>query len=200
MVAIVEVHAPHGRELHPVDGRRVSIGAAEANDIVVSGDDTVSRLHAVLEAVADRWCLRDMSSRNGTFVNGERLWSDRPLVDGDEVRVGATRIVFRDPSGQSHTETGAVEPPPAVTAREREVLLVLCEPLLAGDAFTEPALTRQIAQCLFVSEAAVKQHLVNLYAKFGVDADDGAPSRRVRLANEAINRGAITVADLRGSG
>ena len=44
-------------------------------------------------------------------------------------------------------------------------------------------------------KAAVKQHLVNLYDKFEVG--DDLTHRRTRLANDAIRRGAVTIADLR---
>jgi DNA-binding NarL/FixJ family response regulator len=50
---------------------------------------------------------------------------------------------------------------------------------------------------LFVTEAAIKQHLQNLYDKFAIPAEG---ERRVRLANEAIRRGAVTLALLRDSG
>ena len=62
--------------------------------------------------------------------------------------------------------------------------------------FTEPASTRSIADELVITPAAVKQHLANLYDKFDVPADG---SRRARLANEALRRGAISVSQLRGS-
>ena len=52
-----------------------------------------------------------------------------------------------------------------------------------------------IAEQLVVTEAAVKQHLLRLYDKFGVY--DSGERRRVRLANEAIRRGAVTLSDLR---
>jgi len=42
----------------------------------------------------------------------------------------------------------------------------------------------------------VKQHLGNLFDKFAVGTDDA--NRRLRLANNAIRRGAVTIADLRG--
>jgi DNA-binding NarL/FixJ family response regulator len=71
----------------------------------------------------------------------------------------------------------------------------LCKPLLARDQFTEPSSIKEIAAELVVSDAAVKQHLQNLYDKFGVAAAD---HRRTRLANEAIRRGAVRIADLRG--
>jgi DNA-binding NarL/FixJ family response regulator len=50
-----------------------------------------------------------------------------------------------------------------------------------------------IASMLYVTDSAVKQQLVRLYLKFGVD--DG-PDRRVRLANDALTRGAVRRADL----
>ena len=48
------------------------------------------------------------------------------------------------------------------------MLVALCRPLLARDMFTEPASTRAIADELVITQAAVKQHLANLYDKFGV--------------------------------
>ena len=54
---------------------------------------------------------------------------------------------------------------------------------------------REIAAELFVSAAAVKLHLANLYLKFAVD--ESARSRRARLANEAVRRQAVTLAELR---
>jgi DNA-binding NarL/FixJ family response regulator len=91
--------------------------------------------------------------------------------------------------------TQASEPAPELTRREREVLLVLCRTVLAGEAFTEPASIREIADALVVTEAAVKQHLAHLYDKFGIHG--GGERRRVRLANEALHRGAVTMAGLR---
>jgi DNA-binding NarL/FixJ family response regulator len=73
--------------------------------------------------------------------------------------------------------------------------LALCRPLLTGDAFTEPASIRAIAAELVVSEAAVKQHLSRLYAKFDVGAD--GERKRVQLANAAVARGAVKPGDLR---
>jgi ATP/maltotriose-dependent transcriptional regulator MalT len=86
--------------------------------------------------------------------------------------------------------------PPELTRREREVVIELCRPSVAdtGLAFTEPATVREIAEKLFVSEAAVKQHLLRLYDKFEIP--DGIDQRRLRLANQAFTRGAVTRADL----
>jgi hypothetical protein len=50
----------------------------------------------------------------------------------------------------------------SITPRERDVLVALCRPLGSVDPFPQPASSRAIASELSVSEAAVKQHLVNL--------------------------------------
>jgi tetratricopeptide (TPR) repeat protein len=82
-----------------------------------------------------------------------------------------------------------------VTERERDVLLALCRPVLDSDApFTEPASIRRIAADLVVTEAAVKQHLIHLYDKFGLY--DETENRRLRLANEVLVRRIVTLDDL----
>jgi DNA-binding CsgD family transcriptional regulator len=194
MAAYLEVWTPAGRELVALEAGRLTLGADPANDLPLPADPTLSRLHAVLERYEAGWCVRDLDSRNGTFVNGQRVWRERPLRPGDELRVGAARLVYRsDQPGGAGTQ--ASEPPPELTRREREVLVVLCRTVLAGEAFTEPASIREIADALVVSEAAVKQHLAHLYDKFGIHG--GGERRRVRLANEALRRGAVTMAGLR---
>jgi DNA-binding CsgD family transcriptional regulator len=197
MPVYLQLFGPAGSELVPLEGDRVTLGKDPSNAVDLAADPTVSRLHAVLERFAAGWCLRDLASRNGTFVNGERVLSDRPLRAGDEVRLGSTRLTFRSDVRRDVSDTVAVEGPPQLTRREQDVLVALCRPVLSGDLFTEPASIRELAGTLFVSEAAVKQHLLHLYDKFGLH--DDAERRRVRLANEAIRRGAVSLADLRAT-
>jgi len=188
----VEVWGRSGRELRMLDAERVTLGTLETNDLVVDGDG-VSRVHAVLERLGDTWCVRDLGSRNGTFVNGDRIIGEHALHAGDEISLGRLRVRFHAPA--RGTETAAIAQPPTLTARERDVLVALCRPLLTGDAFTEPASIKAIAAELVVSEAAVKQHLSRLYDKF--DVPSGDERRRVRLANAAVARGAVKPGDLR---
>ena len=102
--------------------------------------------------------VRDLDSRNGTFVNGQRVWRERPLRPGDELRVGKTRLVYRsDQPPGGGTGTQASEPPPELTRREREVLVVLCRTVLGGAAFTEPASIREIADALVVAGCRKQQ-------------------------------------------
>jgi FHA domain len=153
MGAYLEVWTAAGRELVALATGRLTLGTDPANDLALPTDPTLSRLHEAPERYGAGWCVRDLDSRNGTFVNGQRIW------------------------------------------REREVLLVLCRTVLGGAAFTEPASIREIAEALVVTEAAVKQHLAHLYDKFGIHG--GGERGRVQLANEALRRGAVTIAELR---
>jgi pSer/pThr/pTyr-binding forkhead associated (FHA) protein len=182
------------RILFPLTGTRVTAGKAGGCAIELD-DPAVSRLHAAFEDYGDgAWVVRDLGSRNGTFVNGERLSGERALRPGDEVRVGSTRLVFKSVSSE-RTATTATAQPPQLTPRERDVLVELCRPMLSGDVFREPASAREIAAALVVTEDAAKQHLRNLYRKFGID--EGERRRRVALANEAFRRGAVGPNDLR---
>lgn len=176
---------------------RSTIGKAAENDIAVD-DATASHLHAVLEPFPAGWCVTDLGSSNGTWVNGERIWASRRLRHGDEVRVGQTRLVFRDQMTAAGAATEVEQGSPVLTARERDVLVALCRPLLARDMFTEPASTRAIADELVITGAAVKQHLANLYDKFGIASGDD--HRRARLANEALRRGSVSLTELREGG
>ena len=192
MSSYLEVWGPGGRELRPLDSERITVGSVDSNDLVVDLPG-VSRVHAVFERFSESWTVRDLGSRNGTFVNGTRTIGERALHPGDEIVLGTLRLVYHGPARGK--ETKALAEPPTVTPRERDVLVALCRPLLAGDAFTEPASIRTIAAELVISQAAVKQHLARLYRKFGI-GESGA-RRRVQLANAALASGAVNLGDLR---
>src|SRR6266550_8103100 len=194
MAAFLEIWRPSGTELRPLESGRLSIGREETNDVAIPADERASRLHALVEILPAGWSVRDLVSTNGTFVNGERIVGDRALRAGDEIRVGETRMVFRGERGADDRRTMRYEKPPELTSRERDVLKVLCRRPEAGDMFHEPASTRQIATELHVSEAAVKAHLLKLYDKFGIYGE--GERRRAQLANEAVRRGAINLAEL----
>jgi pSer/pThr/pTyr-binding forkhead associated (FHA) protein len=71
-----------------------TIGRAEDNVIVISGDDYASGHHARVEALLDGTWVIDLGSTNGTYVNGERVEGRRRLHEGDVLQVGDTELAF----------------------------------------------------------------------------------------------------------
>lgn len=198
MVASLEVWGPGSVALAALEHDRTLIGRDASNHIVLASDPTASRVHAIVERYAATWTVRDLDSANGTYINGEGLVGERALRDGDELRVGETRMVFRARTPRGGADVGrtvvVADDLPPITRREKDVLVALCRPVANASPFTRPATPDEIAEALVVSRAAVTFHLEHLYDKFGIEGK--GPTRRVALANAALERGAITRADL----
>ncbi|MBB2987295.1 FhaA domain-containing protein [Terracoccus luteus] len=82
---------------YPLIGSLTTLGRDASADVVVD-DPGVSRHHSEVRVTTDGphlvSSIRDLNSTNGTFVNGERITSQR-LHDGDRVTIGRTSAVFR---------------------------------------------------------------------------------------------------------
>ena len=65
----------------------MSIGRGDC-DVVITGDDALSKRHCELYERDGKVFIRDLSSSNGTKVNGIKI-DDSALCDGDELSVGA---------------------------------------------------------------------------------------------------------------
>jgi pSer/pThr/pTyr-binding forkhead associated (FHA) protein len=86
-----------GRELIlAASGRILLLGRGSHCDLALPDDD-VSREHAALERNAQGIVVRDLGSKNGVEVEGEKLTGPRHLHDGEIVRVGETRLRVVDP-------------------------------------------------------------------------------------------------------
>lgn len=95
-MAFLEVKSPAGNRRLQLDADPVSVGRLPDNVIHVA-DEGLSRNHAVIEPYGDGWRVRDLGSRNGTKVNGNRVAEAR-LRHGDVVRLGAVEIRFIEPA------------------------------------------------------------------------------------------------------
>jgi pSer/pThr/pTyr-binding forkhead associated (FHA) protein len=93
----------------------ITIGRRPDNDIVLSWDSEVSRRHAYLLHTGDGWALVDDESRNGSYLNGERINRQRPLRDGDVFRFGDTVVLFRAPVPDEHRARSVFLEPEQVT-------------------------------------------------------------------------------------
>jgi DNA-binding NtrC family response regulator len=92
--------------LEPGDELSVGRGAMsrlerDRNTITLQvADFQASRRHFVVHQVAGAWQIEDRGSRNGTFVNGERV-SSVALADGDVIEAGGTMLVFVEDAGDA---------------------------------------------------------------------------------------------------
>lgn len=76
-----------------VPGRTVTIGRASTNQIVVK-DERASRQHAEIFVTRGIWTLRDLDSRNGTFLGEKQIRGDYALQPGDVVRIAQCHLAF----------------------------------------------------------------------------------------------------------
>ncbi len=97
--------SPDGEDRGTVrlEAQPISVGREADNDIVLAPDDqqVVSREHCVVERVGRRWWVRDLDSRNHTFIErgGARAQVDRAeLLHGDAVCLQADRAA--EPGGE----------------------------------------------------------------------------------------------------
>jgi hypothetical protein len=171
----------------------VTIGRRPDNDVALPWDAEVSRVHAQVEPFGREWSLIDDGiSRNGSYVNGERLDRRRRLRDGDRLCFGETPVLFRSPADAESTSTAAVSigyGEITLTEMERKVLVALCRPL-ADSAYAPPATNREIAAEVHLSVDAVKAHLRVVFERAGL-AELPQNQKRARLAALALVNGLV---------
>jgi hypothetical protein len=81
--------------IYPLKQGLNSVGRMPDNDVIVP-DGSVSRRHCAIVVHASRGCeLHDTASKNGTFVNGNRIAGPTRLANGDEIRMCDHIIVFQ---------------------------------------------------------------------------------------------------------
>lgn len=178
---------------------RVTVGRGSSSDIWLDWDSEVSRVHAELGRTGGAWTIADDGlSRNGTYVDGERVLGRRRLLDGDVIRIGTTLITFRQPQQTTIAETSIAADAisrASLSDAQRRVLVALCRPFKDSDGYVTPATNQQIADELFLSIDAVKTHLRALFGKFAIE-DLPQNQKRVRLVELALKNGIVSPRDL----
>jgi signal transduction histidine kinase/pSer/pThr/pTyr-binding forkhead associated (FHA) protein len=138
----------------------VGIGRGARNEVRVL-DTEASRQHAVVEFRDGRYTITDRNSSNGTFVNGAPVRT-RELVDGDQIQLGRTVILFSAP-GEEKARSVAEKVELSGVAEDRssivgEVGQDLAQTLMQPPAPGAQQLSRTLAnlQTLYrISEEAV---------------------------------------------
>lgn len=78
----------------PITAPRCKVGRDDLNDIVISGDQSISRFHFVITKENGQYMVQDGKSRHGTFLNGNQITVPEPIHDGDVLKVGVSLFWF----------------------------------------------------------------------------------------------------------
>jgi serine phosphatase RsbU (regulator of sigma subunit) len=115
-----------------LEGQSFSLGRSSANELCFPDDVGLSRQHMTLEREGEVWMLRDLGSKNGTFLNGTRVAGRARLNPGD--RIVASRVVMvYDPSEVDANKTVLFEGTVLSRPSEQTVSTTL-EHLLQGES------------------------------------------------------------------
>jgi hypothetical protein len=178
-----------------LDGRAepVRIGRNPRSDVCLD-DISVSRHHVLLSPVGDTWFAENVSA-HGTIVETDRapapLLGRHALSHGDRLRVGKLVVTYKDEDEPVLTATAPIAahgPEPALTSKEREVLVALCRPV--AERSGPPPSNEELASGLHLSVDGVRSHLRSIYAKFDL-LEGTATQRRAALIQLAIDEGYV---------
>ena len=172
------------------DGDRIGVGRHPDADLQFDpeGDRAVSTYHAVLARDEDGWFVRDLGSRNGTLVDGQRIEADRRIQDGDTIRFGEGGPSVRVRFGSGAESSG----PPAAQGEE-----------LSRTAVLRRKLGRKVRHLRLISLALAGLLLAVLFLVLSRDSREEARWSQQRRAlqqtsDSVLTASARTVDSLRG--
>jgi pSer/pThr/pTyr-binding forkhead associated (FHA) protein len=104
---IVLAGAKHGTRI-PLKKSKFVIGRSKECTLR-AGSEAVSRRHCAILRGDSGWMVRDLGSRNGTFLNDEKIAAESPLKPGDELAVGPLRFRVEEVKPQDEKQKAKQE-------------------------------------------------------------------------------------------
>ena len=116
---IVLAGAKEGLEI-PLKKDKFLIGRAK-ECALRAGSEAISRRHCAIIRRETGWTVRDLGSRNGTHVNDEKITTEVPIKDGDELRVGPLKFrVAASESSAAASPANSAQPATSQTTKPRK--------------------------------------------------------------------------------
>lgn len=182
-----------------------SIGRDVANTVRLT-ERNISRRHAILARSGAAWCVKDLGSYNGCFVNGVRVSGEQPLKHGDLLQLGDYRLELMDDSiaanADSDTKSSTMPGRPSHTIRDLPNRLVMIAGPSIGSSF--PLVDKRIVigrgeDCdLPINDTSVSRVHAEIHVLEGgryeiVDRDS---SNGVRVNGVELNRTILDAGDV----
>lgn len=97
MATVIITSGDQKGDYYPLGQRTNVVGRAESIPIQIL-DDLISRKHLQIRFVKEerKYYALDMKSKHGVFINGGRITGETSLVEGDEILIGQTTLLFTD--------------------------------------------------------------------------------------------------------
>lgn len=144
--------------------KRYTIGHAQDNHLPVN-DDSLDALHARLLTINDSLYLKDNNSRQGCYVNDQRI-TEKELLPGDTIRLGNVEFDILDPHELSHS------PSEQSISQARHWLLVADSGTLSGQEFLLPTQTCTIGRSSDCDISIPASHLARQHAEFTIQGSE----------------------------
>lgn len=97
MASIIIITGKQEGHFYPL-GRRTNVIGRDEGLLIQVLDTMISRKHFQIrfDEKTDRYTAFDMKSRNGVYVNNQRINDETPLSDGDVIAIGGTQLLFTE--------------------------------------------------------------------------------------------------------
>ena len=181
------IHTPDGKtRALPLDRDRYTLGRSSANELCYSEDAGLSRQHLVLERDGDGWSVRDLNSKNGTFVNGSRITAALPLGPNDRITAGHLTLEFAERSSPAANTVIFVEA--AASAAASTTVATSLEGLLSDEKEIEsgPQMRALIRAGRELAGNMPLEDLFNLIMNLSIDAVGAARGVLMTLEGEEL--------------
>jgi sigma-B regulation protein RsbU (phosphoserine phosphatase) len=140
----------------PLDRPVITVGRSSINDVALA-DKSLSRRHLRIARDGENLSVEDLGSRNGTFLNGERLLAPQALQDGDRITLGAcTLTVSRNSTTQVQIDPAARFDPMDATVFRAEASVLRVQPHRTDPNLPAVQLARLVESLRIVNEMTLE--------------------------------------------